>query len=698
VTLRLRLSLAFALVALTPVLVAAVVVAVAAPRLLNDATSRQVHAGQRSAVAVLAQYCQRARAAAAALAQAAAPAIPTTGSATRGSAGAGSASAAPAGPERTATAAVLDAGLADLVRLQRPGARDVTAQVPGATLAADVTLADCRDAPARAAPGVIAARAALPGGGSAWAALVLDRGDAVALEQVTGVEITFLATGRALASSLSESADVRRAEALSSRADTGRPQRFDGVVAIAQPPLPGVPVGFVASAPAADTGWLPLVLLAVLAAVVAPVAMLANRFAAAATSPLNELTAVASRVAAGDLDITLPVRRDDEVGRLATAFNTMTTSLRAHVDALRDRRDVLRLNLGRLGVTMSSTHDLARIVEVILDTSMTSTNAGSGAVFLVAAGRGEVHLKAGMGPEQPPSSYRLPFGLGVAGRVAETGEPVSGRLGADPGQLHPAPGEPQTGSVLAVPLKSQGRVLGVVVLYHRLDAETFDDGDRDTMHDFAGQAAVAVHNVLLHQETARLSITDALTGLWNYRYFTMQLGKEIERASRFGRPLSLLMLDLDHFKSVNDTYGHPRGDAVLVELANRIRAQIREVDTFARYGGEELVLLLPETDATGAALTAARVCQVVRSRTFGREDEPPLTVTASAGVAVFPTAGVSAGSLLRAADEALYDAKRAGRDRWSMSTRVGDGRDRFDDLRLADRGRAAVPSSSGADG
>jgi len=177
----------------------------------------------------------------------------------------------------------------------------------------------------------------------------------------------------------------------------------------------------------------------------------------------------------------------------------------------------------------------------------------------------------------------------------------------------------------------------------------------------------------------------------------MQLGKEIERASRFGRPLSLLMLDLDHFKSVNDTYGHPRGDAVLVELASRIRAQIREVDTLARYGGEELVLLLPETDATGAALTAARVCQVVRGRTFGRDDEPPLTVTVSVGVAVFPTAGVSAAALLRAADEALYDAKRAGRDRWAMSTRVSDARDRLDGVRLADRGRAVVPSRSGAD-
>ena len=155
--------------------------------------------------------------------------------------------------------------------------------------------------------------------------------------------------------------------------------------------------------------------------------------------------------------------------------------------------------------------------------------------------------------------------------------------------------------------------------------------------------------------------------MWNYRYFQMTVGKEIERAARFSRPLALLMLDLDHFKNVNDTFGHQRGDAVLVELAARVRGQVRDVDTVARYGGEEVVVVLPETDEAGAVRAAERICDVVRRRCFGEPGQVPVDVTVSVGVAVFPMHGATAGALLRRADEALYDAKRAGRDTWRMA-------------------------------
>ena len=112
---------------------------------------------------------------------------------------------------------------------------------------------------------------------------------------------------------------------------------------------------------------------------------------------------------------------------------------------------------------------------------------------------------------------------------------------------------------------------------------------------------MAIDNVLLHQEAQRLSLTDPLTSLWNYRYLTLGLGHEIERASRFSRPLAVLMLDLDRFKQINDQHGHQIGDAVLVEMADRMRTEVREVDTLARYGGEEFVVVLPETDPAGAA-------------------------------------------------------------------------------------------------
>jgi diguanylate cyclase (GGDEF)-like protein len=305
------------------------------------------------------------------------------------------------------------------------------------------------------------------------------------------------------------------------------------------------------------------------------------------------------------------------------------------------------------------------MLAVVLETAMASTRAQAGMVLLLGPDRDELVLSVARGMQDcAPGQLRIPLGVGISGHVAHSGEPVLGRLGYGPGELPPGPDEPDRGSVIAVPLLSSGRVVGVLDLYDRIGADGFDERDLATIRTFASQATVAVDNVLLHEEAQRLSVTDGLTGLWNYRYFTMTVVKEIERSARFGRPLALLMLDLDHFKKVNDTLGHPRGDAVLVELAARLRAEVREVDTVARYGGEELVVILPETDEAGAAQAAERICDAVRRTPFGRPGEAAVAVTVSVGAAVFPAHGADAEDLLRRADEALYEAKRAGRDTW----------------------------------
>jgi diguanylate cyclase (GGDEF)-like protein len=145
----------------------------------------------------------------------------------------------------------------------------------------------------------------------------------------------------------------------------------------------------------------------------------------------------------------------------------------------------------------------------------------------------------------------------------------------------------------------------------------------------------------------------------------MSLAREIERSTRFERPLAVLMLDLDNFKAVNDERGHAVGDAVLRELAHRVQEQIREVDTFARYGGEEFVVVLPETTVEGATQLAERICSAVRRDPFD-VDGGPLRITVSVGGAAFPTQGSSAATLMRAADKALYVAKHEGRDRWHV--------------------------------
>jgi diguanylate cyclase (GGDEF)-like protein len=243
-------------------------------------------------------------------------------------------------------------------------------------------------------------------------------------------------------------------------------------------------------------------------------------------------------------------------------------------------------------------------------------------------------------------------------------------LGA--GELRPVVGEPQAGQVLAVPLLRGLDVIGVIALYEPVEAEWFTDADEEALHSLAGQAAIAVENVLLHQQAQLASLTDPLTGLWNVRYLTINLGQEIERAARFQRPLSVLMLDLDHFKAVNDTYGHARGDEVLVEFAGRLRALVREVDTVARYGGEEFVVVLPETALAGACRLASRVGEAVRSVPFPGQGQPELPVTVSVGIAVFPQHGPDAGRLLGAADAALYRAKGSGRDQYAVAGAVVD--------------------------
>jgi diguanylate cyclase (GGDEF)-like protein len=168
----------------------------------------------------------------------------------------------------------------------------------------------------------------------------------------------------------------------------------------------------------------------------------------------------------------------------------------------------------------------------------------------------------------------------------------------------------------------------------------------------------------------RLSATDPLTGVWNYRYLHDALTKEIERAKRRGRPLSVLMLDIDRFRAVTDAYGHQRGNMMLRDLAQRLALEIRQLDTFARYGGEEFVLVLPDTPADGAARVADRIRYVVRKHDFGLTTATgePMRITVSVGGAVFPAHGDHSVTLLRQADDALGKAKHGNAgDAWQLA-------------------------------
>ncbi|HWS33664.1 MAG TPA: diguanylate cyclase [Actinoplanes sp.] len=467
-------------------------------------------------------------------------------------------------------------------------------------------------------------------------------------------------------------------------AASGTTVTLGGAGTRAMPAEPGQPLtlALTVAGEGAGTGFGSQLILVAIVLVTAVLAVLLARWLASSTTrPLGDLAWAADRVANGELDTRVPIPRPDELGRLAGTFNRMTRELQSYVQALTASRDQLRRHLAILGDTLSSTHDLDRILPVILRTAMTATGARAGLILLMADG--ELAARHGDGltgdwdvPAADLLQRRLVPGRGILGTVAVTGSPVRGTDGADPD-------EPACESYLAVPICAPPDddadpgpgILGVLALYDRLGAPGFEDTDLRTVRTFAGQAGVAVHNVRVHEEAQRLSLTDPLTGLWNYRYLREVLRREVERASRFGRMLTVLVLDLDHFKEVNDTYGHTAGDQVLGEFARRIRAGLREVDVAFRQGGEEFVVLLPETDAYGGVIVADRLNAAVREwpvpvdpRRPGLDDRIPISV--SIGVAVFPEHGETAQQVLDAADEALYAAKNAGRDTYRLAERV----------------------------
>jgi two-component system cell cycle response regulator len=501
-----------------------------------------------------------------------------------------------------------------------------------------------------------------------------------------------LSTGQPVASTIgrlsaSDRIPAAAAGGLDRRRLAGRPTVLTGEP-LAQ--SRGHPARLLVSVPATpttagiDSRLLALVLLLLLV-VCLLATLLGSVLARLVSRPLGELAEQARAIARGDFARPpSAVRSGGEVGELARAFERMRVELGEYLTALHSSRDELARSMNRLGETLSSTHDLPKLLAVVLEAAVQARRAKAGSLLLLTADRTALVRQATHGLQPRDPAERIPVGQGVAGTVAATGRPMVLASPAGNGAAEPA-----ATSQVSVPLLAQGRVLGVLSLYDREDGEPFTLADAEALTAFAVQAAVAIENVQLHAEAERLSVTDPLTGAWNYRYFERRFEQEIERSRRFGRVLALLMLDLDHFKSVNDRFGHQRGDEVLVEFAGRVTGSVRDIDTFARYGGEEFVLILPETNLEGGLAVAEKLRVAMHRRPFchgaeggevdggsgGLKPSPPenrgsgappeggVRLTVSIGLACFPEHATSPEELLRAADEALYEAKLQGRDR-----------------------------------
>ncbi len=230
----------------------------------------------------------------------------------------------------------------------------------------------------------------------------------------------------------------------------------------------------------------------------------------------------------------------------------------------------------------------------------------------------------------------------------------------------------QLGSIALLPLRRGDILLGMLILGSGDTGRFAPEQATDFLQHLAAIAAVCLENAINHERLNHMGLTDALTGVRNRRYFEQRLLDECSAVQRHGRPLACLFIDLDHFKRINDHHGHHNGDRVLQEIAKRITQQLRDGDMLSRYGGEEFVILLMDTDAG----TAKEVAERIRANVAKHEVELPgdirLSVTLSIGIAVMDgtvagTAKIVADELVEAADAALYLAKRDGRDRVALS-------------------------------
>ncbi len=227
-------------------------------------------------------------------------------------------------------------------------------------------------------------------------------------------------------------------------------------------------------------------------------------------------------------------------------------------------------------------------------------------------------------------------------------------------------------SLLAVPLTTDDCLSGI---YLAADDEPrcFNRALLDMLVVLANQTAVQLTNTALHKRMEQMAVTDGLTGLFNHRHFHECLEHELARARRTGEPLSLIILDIDHFKKVNDTHGHPFGDVVLKGVAAHLKSLAREVDVVARYGGEEMALLLVNTDRGGTESFARRLMEGLRKKRYPKGDIK-VKVTASLGGATFPRDASGGADLVHVADQALYHSKQTGRDRFTAAGSYTPGR------------------------
>lgn len=354
------------------------------------------------------------------------------------------------------------------------------------------------------------------------------------------------------------------------------------------------------------------------------------------------------------------------------------------------------LSLLKVCLRLTAERDLDHLLRMIIEETTLVTDAERSSLFLIDREKNQMWAKIAQGVNV--IEIRFPLGSGIAGFVGQNGEAVNVADAYGDVRFNPE-FDLKTGfrtkSILCVPMKNmQGDIIGAIQVLNKKTGK-FSGEDKMLLAALASQAAVAIENADLYRrlnilnlslerkveerteeltatngrltelnrELEDISITDELTRVYNRRYFMGRLKLEVKRAARYGQPVSLLMIDIDSFKNVNDSLGHQAGDAVLARMAGLIKGRLRGTDLFARYGGEEFALLATGTDQAGALVLAEQLRELVQNAGFAHADRR-IAVTISIGIGTWDEAiKEDFEELIRRADAALYRAKQQGRNR-----------------------------------
>ncbi len=507
----------------------------------------------------------------------------------------------------------------------------------------------------------------LSGAGSSWQVTALKTVDSSSISGVfslQGLEWGILEGGKVISGTLA-GGSFRTSSGASVSAAPGAPggSTFDAraggsdllALALSLPAtLTSKPLVMVAAAPASAVGaassralaaGLILTFLTLALAVVLGI-LLSRKI----TGPLRRVNQAAAAGAAGDLGREVKVNSRDEIGSLAASFNLMQANIRSYVKELEESRSNIMLALSYAGDILGATSDRMRLIKTTAEAARLATGALAVWVelFADAGSPGHKAMSAGA-PRDYFEGERSRQATAVADDIG------TGRI--EPGEIIDLPGDL---AAIGYPLRHGREALGSLLAMFS-GREALTGQSQRILESLATQAASAVDNVNFAELQKMLAVTDPMTGISNFRSFQDRLSREVDACRRYGRELSLAIIDLDDFKHINDKFGHQIGDELLKGVARALAGRVRQVDIVARYGGEEFAVIFPETPMPAAMKVAESLRGTIEDLTVA--GNPEVRVTASIGVAAFPDDAADEKDLIGKADLALYQAKAMGKNR-----------------------------------